>query len=133
MKLILFTFMILLPSALLANNDIWQKYENEVRRLSSLKMDKFLLKDYDFEAAAKSTTKFNCHSLPFSVERPKSVHKLTPGDISVVGAIGDSLTAANGAQATNVIELLKEYRGVSWAIGGDNDLNSVITLPSKLD
>lgn len=45
---------------------------------------------------------------------PKSVHQLRPGDIDVVGAIGDSLTAGNGAFALDVLQVLLEGRGVSW-------------------
>jgi len=35
---------------------------------------------------------FNCPILPKPSQRPTSVHSLTPGDIEVVGAIGDSST-----------------------------------------
>lgn len=52
-----------------------------------------------------------------SKTRPTSVHALRPGDIDVVGAMGDSLTAANGAGASNVFQVLIENRGVSWSIG----------------
>jgi hypothetical protein len=48
---------------------------------------------------------------------PVSVHKLKPGDIDVIAAIGDSLTAANGAFAENELQVLLEARGVSWSIG----------------
>ena len=42
---------------------------------------------------------------------PTSVHKLRPGDIDVIGAIGDSLTAANGAFATDIFQVITEARG----------------------
>ena len=42
---------------------------------------------------------FNCPPLTRSLIPPTSVHKLKPGDIDVVMALGDSLTAANGADA----------------------------------
>lgn len=49
---------------------------------------------------------------------PKSVHALRPGDIDVIAAIGDSLTAANGAMADNMYEtIFRENRGVSWCAG----------------
>lgn len=131
MRLILIA-LIFMPSIILAHNDVWQKYESEVKRLASLNLDRYFLKDYDFEASKRTTTKFQCPALPSIYEKPTSVHQLRPSDIQVVGAIGDSLTAANGAGASNVLELLKEYRGVSWGIGGDADLNSVITLPNML-
>jgi hypothetical protein len=66
-------------------------------------------------------------SLPFpcvhaekfrSKERPTSVHQLQPGDIDIVAAMGDSLTAGVGAVATNVLSILyEENRGMSWSIG----------------
>ncbi|CAF3549284.1 unnamed protein product [Rotaria sp. Silwood1] len=43
------------------------------------------------------------------------VHALRPSDIKHIAAIGDSLTAANGAKAVTIIGLLIEYRGVSWS------------------
>lgn len=42
------------------------------------------------------------------------VHRLRVGDIKVVAAMGDSLTAANGARAWTVIGCLTNYRGTSW-------------------
>lgn len=52
-----------------------------------------------------------------SATRPTSVHKLRPGDIDVVGAMGDSLVAGNGALEEFAMGTLIEYRGVSWAAG----------------
>jgi phospholipase B1 len=50
----------------------------------------------------------------------------------VIGAIGDSLTAANGAKATLLTGLLIEERGISWSIGSENkNLEKLVTLPSK--
>lgn len=63
---------------------------------------------------------------------PKSVHKLRPGDIDIVGAIGDSLTAANGAFALDATQVLLEGRGVSWSIGGHQTWRNFLTLPNIL-
>jgi phospholipase B1 len=64
--------------------------------------------------------------------RPTSVHRLRPNDIEVIGAMGDSSTAANGARARSLFMLLIEYRGVAWSIGGENpDITQLITLPSN--
>lgn len=52
-----------------------------------------------------------------SAVRPTNVHKLRPGDIDVVGAMGDSLVAGNGALEEFAMGTLIEYRGVSWAAG----------------
>lgn len=42
------------------------------------------------------------------------VHKLKPGDINVVAAFGDSVTAGNGADADNLLEVVLNARGHSW-------------------
>ncbi|CAG09206.1 unnamed protein product, partial [Tetraodon nigroviridis] len=62
-----------------------------------------------------------------------SVHKLRPGDIKVVAAVGDSLTVRNGIAASpnNILDVLTQYRGLSWSIGGEGNLTSVTTLPSE--
>lgn len=63
---------------------------------------------------------------------PKTVHMLRPGDIDIVGAIGDSLTAGNGAFALNELQVLLEGRGASWAIGGQRTWRNFLTLPNIL-
>lgn len=63
---------------------------------------------------------------------PTSVHRLTPGDIDIVGAFGDSLTAANGAFAIDSLQTTLEGRGVSWSIGGKDNWRKFITLPNLL-
>lgn len=67
-----------------------------------------------------------------SLTVPTSVHRLTPGDIDVIGGIGDSLTAANGAFAIDTLQPLLEGRGVSWSIGGKDNWRKFITLPNLL-
>lgn len=52
-----------------------------------------------------------------SIVKPSSVHKLRPGDIDVVGAMGDSLIAGNGAMEEWALGTMIEYRGISWCIG----------------
>jgi len=79
-------------------------------------------------AYADSRIAFPCTALIPSPTTPTSVHALRPADIQHIAAMGDSLTAANGAKALTIIALLVEYRGVSWSIGGDADLASVVTL-----
>lgn len=64
--------------------------------------------------------------------RPTSVHKLRVGDIDVIGAMGDSLTAANGAFATNVFQSLTEDRAVSWSGGGNGNWQTFVTLPNLI-
>lgn len=49
--------------------------------------------------------------------KPVSVHKLRPGDIDVIGAMGDSLVAGNGAMEEWALGTMIEYRGISWCAG----------------
>nr|XP_046269347.1 phospholipase B1, membrane-associated [Scatophagus argus] len=79
-------------------------------------------------------TEIPCTDRSPSPSTPTSVHELRPGDIKVVAAVGDSLTAANGvgAKTDNLLLVLKEYRGLSWCIGGDENITSVTTLPNIL-
>ncbi|KAF4084484.1 hypothetical protein AMELA_G00129140 [Ameiurus melas] len=75
---------------------------------------------------------FSCTHTGPSDTVPSSVHRLRPGDINVVAAVGDSITAGFGAKAENILQLLNEERGVSWSIGGDETLETVTTLPNIL-
>lgn len=52
-----------------------------------------------------------------SVIKPTSVHKLRPGDIDVIAAMGDSLVAGNGALEDWALGTMIENRGVSWCAG----------------
>jgi hypothetical protein len=52
-----------------------------------------------------------------SKTRPTSVHRLMPGDIDVIAALGDSLTAGYGATATVQAQVAIENRGVGWSMG----------------
>ena len=42
---------------------------------------------------------------------------LFPGDISVVGALGDFVVAGSGCLASRVTDAGKEFRGASFATG----------------
>ncbi|XP_012219356.1 phospholipase B1, membrane-associated [Linepithema humile] len=65
-----------------------------------------------------------------SPEVPNSVHKLRPGDIDVIAAMGDSLTAGAGVFASNVLQILIENRGVSATGGGQGTWRQYLTLPN---
>ncbi|KAK6040750.1 hypothetical protein COOONC_21745, partial [Cooperia oncophora] len=66
-----------------------------------------------------------------SKEVPKSAHSVRFADIKVIAALGDSLTAANGANARTPLGLRKEFRGLAFQIGGDMTLEErSITFPS---
>ncbi|KAG8235662.1 hypothetical protein J437_LFUL016035 [Ladona fulva] len=65
-----------------------------------------------------------------SEHRPKSVHKLRPGDIDVIAAIGDSITCGNAARENNPLGIIIQDRGVSFTGGGIGTWHDVITLPN---
>eukprot|EP00090_Calanus_glacialis_P018298 TRINITY_DN28387_c0_g1_i2.p1 TRINITY_DN28387_c0_g1~~TRINITY_DN28387_c0_g1_i2.p1 ORF type:complete len:457 (+),score=87.72 TRINITY_DN28387_c0_g1_i2:267-1637(+) len=75
---------------------------------------------------------FPCKLRSPSPTLPTSVHKLRPGDIQVVAALGDSVTAGVGARANSVLDIFKEYRGVSFSVGGDKTWREYVTLPNIL-
>ncbi|XP_076023366.1 phospholipase B1, membrane-associated-like [Genypterus blacodes] len=75
---------------------------------------------------------FSCVNVAPSNSVPTSVHKLRPADIKVVAALGDSSTAGTGAKAKNLVQIDRDFKGVSWSIGGDKTLENVTTLPNIL-
>ncbi|XP_031212080.1 phospholipase B1, membrane-associated isoform X2 [Mastomys coucha] len=83
---------------------------------------------------SKEGTEFTCTDKDPSDSVPTTVHRLRPADIKVIGAMGDSLTAGNGAGASpgNIFAVLTEYRGLSWSVGGDETIKTVTTLPNIL-
>ena len=48
--------------------------------------------------------------------KAKNVHQLTPYDVDIIAAFGDSLTAAFGANAYTPIDLFIEYHGMFYTI-----------------
>ncbi|CAF1366227.1 unnamed protein product [Adineta steineri] len=61
-----------------------------------------------------------------------SVHMLRPSDIKCIGAMGDSFTTGLSAHAITPIDLLSEYRGISWSIGGDYTYSKFLSIPNIL-
>lgn len=57
-----------------------------------------------------------------SSKPPKNVHQLRPGDIDIIAAMGDSLTAGVGLLATgsDIQGISFENRGASFSIGNNN-------------
>jgi phospholipase B1 len=62
----------------------------------------------------------------------KTINNLTLHDIDITMAMGDSLTAAFGADATSLLNLFIDYRGVSWSGGGKNNIEETFTFPNIL-
>ncbi|XP_021109309.1 phospholipase B1, membrane-associated isoform X2 [Heterocephalus glaber] len=79
-------------------------------------------------------TETSCPDKSPSNSIPTSVHRLKPADIKVIGALGDSLTAGNGAgsKSWNLLDVLTQYRGLSWSCGGDQNISTVTTLANIL-
>ena len=75
---------------------------------------------------------FPCTDLAPSPEVPSSVHKLRPGDINVIAAVGDSITAGFAENATNILNIFTEWRGISWSIGGERDFEDIATVATVL-
>ncbi|NXM74715.1 PLB1 Phospholipase, partial [Serilophus lunatus] len=59
-----------------------------------------------------------------------SVHSLKPADVKIIAALGDSLTAGSGIVSDTLEDVVTQYRGLSWSIGGDESLENVTTLPN---
>jgi len=66
---------------------------------------------------------FSCQPVP--KRNPTSVRDLGAGDVDVMLALGDSITAGFGIMGR--AGLLNEYRGLSWSIGADKNAT---TLPN---
>jgi len=65
--------------------------------------------------------------------RPATVDELTAGDIEIVGALGDSITAGNGINAYTLVGVRTQYRGYSWSVGGEVDYqDGSTTVPNAL-
>ncbi|XP_055958926.1 phospholipase B1, membrane-associated isoform X2 [Patella vulgata] len=75
---------------------------------------------------------FPCTPIAKSDTVPTSVHQLRPGDIKIVAALGDSLTAGMGITAKNIFSVLTEDRGLVFSIGGDGTFEEYVTLPNIL-
>lgn len=63
---------------------------------------------------------------------PDSVHRLKPGDIDVIGGLGDSLVAGSGALEEFAVGTFIEARGISWCVGGQGNWRHFLTLPNIL-
>uniref|UniRef100_A0A1A9ZU05 Phospholipase B1, membrane-associated n=1 Tax=Glossina pallidipes TaxID=7398 RepID=A0A1A9ZU05_GLOPL len=112
-------------------------YLDFVTRLTNSPDDKVLQERGKIQTLSKRTRSLsNCDSKngpgARSPQVPTSVHRLRPGDIDIVGALGDSLTAGYGIFATNLLQVLIENRGVSWSIGGQGHWQQYLTLPNIL-
>lgn len=63
---------------------------------------------------------------------PTSVERLRPGDIDIIAAMGDSISAGNGIMSTNALHMLNEFRGMVFSGGGLGSWRTLLTLPNIL-
>jgi len=100
---------------------------------TALRFAKLLVMAYDnYTYETPEFPPFPCQNTAPSVVEPVDARKLKPADIDIVMAIGDSLTAGFGAEATSLINLFNDYRGASFAIGGTKTIEVCSTLANIL-
>ncbi|EFN76147.1 Phospholipase B1, membrane-associated [Harpegnathos saltator] len=95
-------------------------------------------KDIKLARDSQSTQQIVPDYIPFpcnvtggrSQEVPDSIHELRPGDIDVIAAMGDSLTAGTGIFAHNLFQVIIENRGVAAFGGGQGTWRQYLTLPN---
>ncbi|EPB66769.1 hypothetical protein ANCCEY_14139 [Ancylostoma ceylanicum] len=89
------------------------------------KREQFLryAKDYPF-----GWPRFDCSVPATSLTPAEDVHHLAPWHVSVIGAIGDSLTAGRAAGAEYLSDLVLDYRGLSFAMGAEKNLTRQASL-----
>lgn len=136
MAFLTFGFLLFFSAAALcdkSHDDFKSREEAIFQRLTELyKNETFArLHAQAFAGPPRVKQAFNCTVIPPSDTVPQSVHRLRPGDIKVIGAMGDSLTAARGAD-NGVVGMLFDYKGLSWSVGGDSSFESFTSLPNIL-
>ncbi|KAH8403037.1 hypothetical protein KR222_003491 [Zaprionus bogoriensis] len=63
---------------------------------------------------------------------PVDISRLRPGDIDIVAAMGDSVTAGNSLISESFFDVFCEFRGFSFSGGGIEDWRTALTLPNIL-
>ncbi|KAJ8044684.1 Phospholipase B1, membrane-associated [Holothuria leucospilota] len=110
-----------------ADDNVWPTFLRAIGILDELSpLDEPCRVDYQHPYS------FNCDTDISAGPPATSVHALRPHDVSVIGAMGDSLTAAFGSDACSLSEMVGEFRGRSWPVGGDLTIEEVSTLPNIL-
>ncbi|VEN51654.1 unnamed protein product [Callosobruchus maculatus] len=106
-----------------------------LRRSIASRQNKAQLRKYDrYQEKLDDTKAFPCAGTsPLrSPNVPKTAHQVRPGDIDVIGAIGDSITAGMGTSATDLLQLIVDDRGKSFSGGGEGNWRTTLTLPNIL-
>jgi len=68
-----------------------------------------------------------CPTLPVPAADPINITYLKPGNVRVLMAMGDSITAGMSAKDTNILNL-REYRGISYCIGADTGVTTFANI-----
>ena len=63
---------------------------------------------------------------------PTNVNQLRPGDIGIIGSMGDSDSAAYGARAKTIFEMTREDRDISFASGTSDDWEGQTSLANMI-
>ena len=63
---------------------------------------------------------------------PTNVNRLRPGDIGIIGSLGDSDSAAFGARASTLFTITQEDRDISFASGTSDDWERQTSLANML-
>eukprot|EP00026_Physarum_polycephalum_P010909 Phypoly_transcript_11095.p1 GENE.Phypoly_transcript_11095~~Phypoly_transcript_11095.p1 ORF type:complete len:376 (+),score=74.04 Phypoly_transcript_11095:48-1175(+) len=96
-----------------------------LRKISSI--DVFANQQIEYAPPLFYNLSAACAPIPIPPDTD-NVNNLRPGNIKVVMAMGDSITAAMSAKDTTFLSM-KEYRGLAYSIGGDS---GVTTMPNLL-
>lgn len=71
---------------------------------------------------------FSCPKIKSDFVTGKSTADLSPEDIGIIAALGDSLSTGKGLWPRTDIE----FRGAAFPIGGDATIDGLITIPNIL-
>jgi len=100
---------------------------------SALRMAELLIMATEnYTAEIPQFPPFPCQNTGRSPVKPTDARALKPADIDIVIAMGDSLTAGFGAEATNFFNLFTDYRGASFSIGGTKTVEQCSTLANLI-
>ena len=73
-----------------------------------------------------------CNFYGPSSTTPTKVNELRPGDIGIIGSIGDSDSAALGARANTIMGMTQEDRDISFASGTSDDWEGQTSLANMI-
>ncbi|KAM4663503.1 phospholipase B1, membrane-associated-like [Discoglossus pictus] len=111
---------------------VWRKIYPEL--CVNVKPEQTIIEEIEFPEKARNKDSYQeplvCPDMSPSPQVPSTADRVKPADVKIVAALGDSLTAAIGANATNVLEIPNEYRQLSWSIGGYGNFSDIVTLPN---